>query len=387
MAVGFPTKANWAAGDVLTASAQDDLAGTVNLLSNASATSGQVLLSNAAGSSFAYQSAYNGNAIINGGMDIFQRSSTPTTGLAVTTTSTSFYGLDRWQIYSGSTGRTVSRQATGDTTNLPNIQYCQRVARDSGNTNTAPILPAYSMETADAIRFAGQKVTISFYARAGANYSAASAALSYVLRQGTGTDQNLNAGYTGSTDAITGTATLTTTWQRFQATGTVTATSTELGIQFNFTPVGTAGANDYCEITGVQVELGVIATSFKRSNGSGGTIQGELAACQRYYYRVANGGPYNCWGTGMGNGSSGTSIYAPLPVTMRATPTVLDSSTLAVYDTSTIIAFTSPTINANESGTGMVTVNGSTTGVTQGKMYKGFFQNSTSAYIGFGAEL
>jgi hypothetical protein len=32
MAVGFPTKANWAAGDVLTASAMDDLAGTVNLL-------------------------------------------------------------------------------------------------------------------------------------------------------------------------------------------------------------------------------------------------------------------------------------------------------------------------------------------------------------------
>ena len=32
MATGFPTKANWAAGDVLTASALDDLAGTVNLL-------------------------------------------------------------------------------------------------------------------------------------------------------------------------------------------------------------------------------------------------------------------------------------------------------------------------------------------------------------------
>jgi len=39
MAVGFPTKANWAAGDVLTASALDDLAGTVNLLSNASTVS------------------------------------------------------------------------------------------------------------------------------------------------------------------------------------------------------------------------------------------------------------------------------------------------------------------------------------------------------------
>ena len=32
MATGFPTKANWAAGDVLTSSALDDLAGTVNLL-------------------------------------------------------------------------------------------------------------------------------------------------------------------------------------------------------------------------------------------------------------------------------------------------------------------------------------------------------------------
>ena len=35
MAVGFPTKANWAAGDVLTAAQMDDLAGTVNLLNPA----------------------------------------------------------------------------------------------------------------------------------------------------------------------------------------------------------------------------------------------------------------------------------------------------------------------------------------------------------------
>lgn len=32
MAAGFPTKANWATGDVLTAAQMDDLAGTVNLL-------------------------------------------------------------------------------------------------------------------------------------------------------------------------------------------------------------------------------------------------------------------------------------------------------------------------------------------------------------------
>jgi hypothetical protein len=32
MAIGFPTKANWVAGDILNAAAMDDLAGTVNLL-------------------------------------------------------------------------------------------------------------------------------------------------------------------------------------------------------------------------------------------------------------------------------------------------------------------------------------------------------------------
>ena len=101
------------------------------------------------------------NSLINSNFSVWQRG----TSLAVTSTSTSFYGADRWQIYSGSTGRTVSRQATGDTTNLPNIQYSMRVQRDSGNTNTAAILPAYSMETADAIKFAGQPVVFTFYAR------------------------------------------------------------------------------------------------------------------------------------------------------------------------------------------------------------------------------
>jgi hypothetical protein len=46
------------------------------------------------------------------------------------------YVADRWSGYAGVAGRTVTRQVTNDTTNLPNIQYCARVQRDSGNTNT-----------------------------------------------------------------------------------------------------------------------------------------------------------------------------------------------------------------------------------------------------------
>jgi hypothetical protein len=63
MATGFPTKSNWAAGDVLTAAQMDDLAGTVNLLSPVGVTSGYVLSANGSANSYtwaAVPSAYLG---------------------------------------------------------------------------------------------------------------------------------------------------------------------------------------------------------------------------------------------------------------------------------------------------------------------------------------
>ena len=214
------------------------------------------------------------NFFINGGMDVWQRG----TSIAVTTSA---YTSDRWQGYRAVAGSTVSRQVTGDTTNLPFIQYCARVQRDSGNTATNTIYLGTSIETINSIPLAGKTVTLSFYARAGANYSTASNGLSVLLRSGTGTDQNvITAGYTGSTNVISDTATLTTTWQRFSYTATIATTATEVGLQLSNLPVGTAGAADYYEVTGVQLEVGSVATQFSRT---GGSIQGELAACQRYY--------------------------------------------------------------------------------------------------------
>jgi hypothetical protein len=213
------------------------------------------------------------NAVINGGMDIWQR------GTSITMSSTA-YTADRWNGYRSVAGGTVTRQATGDTTNLPNIQYCARVSRDSGNTATTSLYFGQSVETSNAIPYAGKAITFSFYARKGANYSPTSSALIAGLYSGTGTDQNNTTGsYTGFATVAENTATLTTTWQRFTYTGTFAATATEFCVQFAMSPTGTAGANDYFEITGVQLELGTTATTFSRA---GGTIQGELAACQRY---------------------------------------------------------------------------------------------------------
>jgi hypothetical protein len=216
------------------------------------------------------------NPVINSCFDIWQR------GTSVASVAGVNYTADRHTFFRGAyvLGATISRQATNDTTNLPNVQYCARVARDSGNTSTQSMNFGSSMETANAVPFAGKTITFSFYARAGANFSSASNALSVPLYSGTGTDQNITGAYTGFATVGTVSATLTTTWQRFSVTATVAATATELAYQASYTPVGTAGANDYFEITGFQIDIGSVALPVRRN---GATIQGELLACSRYF--------------------------------------------------------------------------------------------------------
>jgi hypothetical protein len=255
-------------------------------------------------------------------MDIWQRN----TSVAGVNGATAFTA-DRWNAYRTVAGSTFTRQTTSDTTNLPNIQYCLRVSRDSGNTATNLILTQQSIETANSLPFAGQTVTVSFYARKGANYSATSNLLNYEFITGTGTDQNPLTGYTGQV-VTAGTKTLTATWQRFTYTQIVPATATEISLDFYFTPTGTAGAADYFEITGVQLELGSYATTFSRA---GGTIQGELAACQRYYQFI--GGTAAGFPIVGGNASAASQEYRwPIPfvVQMRVAPTITKNGTWAV---------------------------------------------------------
>ena len=258
------------------------------------------------------------NPIINGGMDIWQRGTSTSTSQA--------FAADRWQAYLGSGTGTWSRQSVSDSTNLPNIQYCLRVQRNSGQTTTSILYAWSNLETVNCIPFAGKTVTFSYYARAGANYSSASNALGITIRRGTGTDQNAwLAGYTGNTETAA-TATLTTTWQRFVVNFTFPSNMTEFSPAFYYTPSGTAGANDYFEVTGVQVDLGTYTAStapaFRRS---GGTIQGELAACQRYFWRAVNGtGAYVAMGQNYAT-TNGLGIIQ-YPVTMRVGPSVTVSN-------------------------------------------------------------
>jgi hypothetical protein len=267
------------------------------------------------------------NPILNSATQIWQRG----TSIAVTSGTAQVYTADRWWYANAGSGMsgTVSRQATGDTTNLPFIQYCARVQRTAGNTSTLNQYFAQDIETINSIPFAGKTVTVSWYARKGADYSVTSDFLSYQVRTGTGTDQSMYSGYTGSTNLANANVTLTTTWQRFTVTVSVGSTATQLGLFFFTAPTGTAGANDYFEMTGIQIDIGSVALPFRTYAG---TIQGELAACQRYYqksYDIATApGALTSTGANIGKTASNTVANLEqygtsyLKVSMRAAPSV-----------------------------------------------------------------
>jgi hypothetical protein len=199
------------------------------------------------------------------------------------------------------------------------------VQRNSGQTSLNAIYHVQTVETVNAIPFAGKNITMSFYARAGSNYSAASNVLNSYLNYGTGTDQNLIAGFTGNAGLLSLNATLTTTWQRFTTSATLPSTATEFGLGFYYTPVGTAGTNDYFEVTGVQIDIGSVALPFRTYAA---TYQGELAACQRYLPAVNNYAVLN----GYAYGTSQAIYAARFNVQARVAPTgITTSGTINTY--------------------------------------------------------
>jgi len=324
------------------------------------------------------------NPVINGAFDIWQRG----TSFSVAANTGGTYFADRWMADTNANQAcTFSRQDTGDTTNLPNIQYCFRFQRNSGQTGTGVQALFSSLETTNTIPFVGKTITLSFYARAGANYSPSGGNLVYRLLTGTGTDQNgLTTGYTGTANTISETATLTTTWQRFSASATIPTTTKEMGVYFRNTFSGTAGAADYYEVTGVQIDIGSVALPFRRT---GGTLQGELAACQRYYYLHVSNDSRGLIALGTYDGATTVSAPIKLPVTMRTDPTlsiVTGTNYYVFRANATDDTFDSLLLmgEVTTNTAGVYTTSGvSGTGGNAGNLYT----NNASASLAFSAEL
>ncbi len=283
-------------------------------------------------------------AVINGNFDIWQRG----TSFAAAA-STSQYAADRWQIFSANTNTTFSQQANPFDT----APFSMRVQRNNANASTNGLYVAYSLETKDATKFRGQKVTLSFWAKAGANYSPASGYLVPAIRSGTGTDEDIISGFTGTQTDATSNVVLTTSWQKFTLTtsSALRSTVTGLGFQFEMTPVGTAGAADYYEIAQVQLCAGSVVLPFMPKS-----FATELADSLRYYQKSFIYATTPAQNTGLATGESfGIAVLAgvatvrivhPLGTKLRGIPV------MTTYNPSAANAqLRSTTDNADATGT------------------------------------
>lgn len=312
------------------------------------------------------------NKIINGDFGIWQRGTSFSTPNATFTADRWFQGAD-----SVPTTWTISQQTftpgTAPVAGYEGTYFYRSLCTTAGSATIADI----TNKIEDVRTFAGQTVTLSFWAKADTTRTS----LIYLVQVfGTGG----SSGVVPSTPSVT----FTNTWQRFTFTmsvpsvaGKTIGAGSYLGVN-----IRQALANgSTLDIWGVQLEAGNVATPFTTASGS---IGGELALCQRYYYRMTASGAYSNFTLGMAvNGGVTTMGFNP-PVTMRVTPTAVDYSTLRLHDTVTQYAVTAVSVNGALSNpyqpTYDITV---ASGLTQYRTYYTSASGSTSAYIGFSAEL
>jgi len=137
----------------------------------------------------------------------------------------------------------------------------------------------------------------------------------------------------------------------------------------------------------VKLELGSTATAYSYA---GGTIQGELSAAQRYYYRVSDASS-TYWRYGQGNGESTTvaQIQFQCPTTMRVRPTAMEYSNFGLVDGSAAYTGGTWAINTNRSTSTSVTADYThgSAALTQKQSYGGISAGTASSYIAFTAEL
>jgi hypothetical protein len=281
-------------------------------------------------------SSFKRNHIINGNMKVAQRG---TSFNNVGSGGPLQYTLDRWFGYrtSYAGGLSISQQ-----TGFAGAQYCLRHQRAAGDTNIGNMLIGQIIESSNLIDLQGQNVTVSFWARTGANYSGGSLAVG--LATGTTADEGSTAfvsGWTGGSYPFNTTQSITSTATRYTFTGTVPSNALEMIFHIVWTPSGTAGAADYIEITNVQIEPGIVATPYEYQK-----INEQLAECQRYCFTIpAAGGAYAVY-PGTAISTTSTFVFVTYPVTPRRAFTSITVKGLnSYYDL----------INWSNSGTGSAT--------------------------------
>lgn len=268
------------------------------------------------------------NGVINGAFDNWQRGTSGTfTGTIAYPAADRFFG-----ICTGTAPTCTMSRQTADTTGLT---YGMRFGRNSGQTNTGAPYVGTAFESIDSKRFAGQTVTLSFYVKSGAD---APTSLVSQIRTGTGTDESaaslFSVGWTGGLNNSQ-TNTVSTTMTRYTQTVTLGSTVNQIMLLFTYTPTGTAGANEWFQIEGVQLEIAGSASAFSRNTGAQAT---ELAACQRYFANVvpstADYGTVISMFQAVSSSAAKGGIRFPVPMRVSASITLANANNFTLANSS-----------------------------------------------------
>jgi hypothetical protein len=311
------------------------------------------------------------NKIINGDFDIWQR------GTSVSLTNSTYgYGADRFVAYVAfSAGSSSWSQQSFTAGTAPaagyESQYFGRITCGSTSTYTE-----FGQRIEGVRTFAGQTVTFSFWAK-----SSASLTFTPYIFQSYGSGGSAQTAVSGSN------ITLTSSWTRYSVTLAVPSISGK-----------TIGAGNYIfpsllhasgtlnsatiDLWGWQVEAGSVATAFQTATG---TLQGELAACQRYYFRFTANTDQLLANYAFASSTTFANAQVQFPVPMRVAPTSLDTATLKFVNYAGS-SFAMTSVAANETCATATQIYGTVSGVTAGHAGK-VMGNGTGSYIGLSAEL
>jgi len=228
------------------------------------------------------------NFIINGNFDIWQR--------GTSFSNATNYSADRWfHIYT----ENISRQSFSSIPEIAGSIYYLRWTPGGATYHGMQ----QKIENG-AVYLSGKTVTVSFWARSNTFNSFNL----YVHSNLENDQQEVGSNFT-----------ITPTWTKYVTTFNIPITNGTVlhrYLRFVLPNLSTTFGIDLAQ---VQLEIGSVPTPFTLS---GGTLSGELAACQSYYIE---GGADVTW---CGNTTNGTSYFATtyLPVVMRAVPSVVLTS-------------------------------------------------------------
>jgi hypothetical protein len=265
------------------------------------------------------------NKIINGDMGVWQR------GTSFTITG----GINQFtadRFFTGSSITTTITRETFTPGSAPIAGYESTfflqaaVAANSGASDYS----ITEQRIEDVRQFAGQTMTFSFWAKA------ASGTPQIALE----VQQNFGSGGSATVSTPAGAVTLSTSWARYSFTVAVPSVSGKTigttsyltcllwltgGSTWNTRASSIGNQTNTFSIWGVQAEASNTATAFQTATG---TLQGELAACQRYYQRFSG----STVATGFASSTTVAQFVLNHKVSLRNATVSLGQNTMGAWD-------------------------------------------------------